>query len=313
MEMPGIQGSGDDNPLFHDDRQAAGPPCPGKKTFGTISMTKMDRRYFLGLTLAGVTAATGVYWSPVAAKPKTPRPDTDYFEKIRDFDGDHSEDIWLARDELPLLAETVAHLKRVQTKMGHGNFHLLGFDEMLRFGRNYSDIKPFTAREIEFMERIFYREAARYGFLGEKLLTHLTDNISKRQVVKIPGTGQYIAKGKSLDICHKVQRAVGDDLILTSGVRGIAKQMYLFMNKALVTKGNLSRASRSLAPPGYSYHAIGDFDVGQKGLGRLNFTKTFATTRVYRRLIDLGFTEIRYPPDNLVGVRFEPWHIKIIS
>nr|VFK49498.1 MAG: D-alanyl-D-alanine carboxypeptidase [Candidatus Kentron sp. TC] len=273
----------------------------------------MDRRNFLKLTAGGIATAGDVYWFPADAKPKTPQPDAAYLSKMRNFDGDHSEDILLKNDQLPFLDEVVAHLRRVQAKIGHGNFHLLGFDDMLRFGRNYSDVKPFTIREIEFMERIFYRKATRYGFYGEKLLPHLTDNIRKRDTVKIPHTGQYITKGQSLRMCRKVQRAVGDDLILTSGIRGIVKQMYLFLNKALSSNGNLSRASRSLAPPGYSYHAIGDFDVGQRGLGRLNFTSTFATTKVYRRLLDLGFTTIRYPPDNPFGVRFEPWHIKIVS
>nr|VFK53893.1 MAG: D-alanyl-D-alanine carboxypeptidase [Candidatus Kentron sp. TUN]VFK55729.1 MAG: D-alanyl-D-alanine carboxypeptidase [Candidatus Kentron sp. TUN] len=273
----------------------------------------MDRRYFLRLTAGGIATATSTYWSPLAAKSKTPRLDGNYFRKIENFDGDYPEDIMLEADDLLLLGQVVAHLRRVQATVGHGNFHLLGFDDMLRFGRNYSAIGSFTVREIEFMERIFYKKATRYGFFGEKLLTHLTDNISNREVAKIPRTGQYIAKGKSTEICRKMQRTVGDDLVLTSGIRGIVKQMYLFLNKLLNSDGNLSRASRSLAPPGYSYHAIGDFDVGQKGLGTLNFTKTFATTKVYRRLVNLGFTDIRYPMDNLLGVRFEPWHIKIIS
>nr|VFJ54810.1 MAG: D-alanyl-D-alanine carboxypeptidase [Candidatus Kentron sp. FW]VFJ57885.1 MAG: D-alanyl-D-alanine carboxypeptidase [Candidatus Kentron sp. FW] len=273
----------------------------------------MDRRCFLRLAAGGIATASAAYWSPVSAKPKTPPPGADYFQKIRNFDGDYLGDIILEDEELSLLAEVVAHLRRVQANIGHGNFHLLGFDRMLSIGRNYSSVMPFKAREIEFMDRLFYEEANHYGFFGEKLLTHLTDNISKREVVKIPRIGQYMAKGKSIEICREMQRAVGDDLILTSGVRGIVKQMYLFLNKALASKGNLSRASRSLAPPGYSYHAIGDFDVGQKGLGALNFTKTFATTKVYQRLTTLGFTEIRYPMDNLFGVRFEPWHIKIIS
>jgi len=278
-------------------------------------MTKMDRRYFLKLTAGGVATATVTYWSPAAgAASKTLRPDADYFKKIQNPDRDYPGDIMLESNDRLLLPEIVARLRRIQAHIGYGNFHLLGFDDMLRFSRDYStNITPFTAREIQFMERLFYEEAAHYGFFGEKLLTRLTDNVPEREMVKIPQTGQYITRGKSLEICHKIQRAVGDDLILTSGVRGVVKQMYLFLNKALASNGNLSRASRSLAPPGYSYHAIGDFDVGQKGLGALNFTKTFATTKVYRRLTSLGFMDIRYPADNLLGVRFEPWHIKIIS
>ena len=32
-----------------------------------------------------------------------------------------------------------------------------------------------------------------------------------------------------------------------------------------------------------------------------------------RRLTDLGYIDIRYPPDNDQGVRFEPWHIKAVK
>ncbi|MGI9295075.1 MAG: M15 family metallopeptidase, partial [Pseudomonadales bacterium] len=98
---------------------------------------------------------------------------------------------------------------------------------------------------------------------------------------------------------------------LTSGIRGIVKQMQLFLAKAVVTNGNLSQASRSLAPPGYSYHGIGDFDLGKVGFGLRNFTESFATTDEYKRLIDLGYVSIRYTETNPFGVRHEPWHIKI--
>ena len=88
------------------------------------------------------------------------------------------------------------------------------------------------------------------------------------------------------------------------------KQFLLFFNKAHDSGLNLSMASRSLAPPGYSFHGIGDFDVGQVGFGAANFTERFATTEVFRRLKDQGFVKLRYCRDNLLGVRFEPWHIK---
>ena len=89
------------------------------------------------------------------------------------------------------------------------------------------------------------------------------------------------------------------------------KQFLLFFNKAYKNNGNLSLASRSLAPPGYSFHGIGDFDVGQVGLGAANFNKIFTNTEVFKRLNALGYIKFRYPDKNLLGVRFEPWHIKV--
>ena len=109
----------------------------------------------------------------------------------------------------------------------------------------------------------------------------------------------------------KLKKTVGDKLYLTSGIRGVVKQFLLFLDKANDNKGNLSLASRSLAPPGYSSHGIADFDVGQVGYGALNFTETFTNTEVFKQLEDLDYISIRYPKDNLKGVRFEPWHIKV--
>jgi len=71
-------------------------------------------------------------------------------------------------------------------------------------------------------------------------------------------------------------------------------------------------ASRSLAPPGYSFHGVGDFDVGKKGYGIDNFTEKFTKTDVYKKLNDLGYIRFRYHQDNYLGVRFEPWHIKVV-
>ena len=100
--------------------------------------------------------------------------------------------------------------------------------------------------------------------------------------------------------------------MLTSGVRGVVKQYHLFMAKAVQSEGNLSRASRSLAPPGHSFHAIGDFDVGRVNGGLSNFTSDFAQTDEFKRLQDLGFVKIRYTTDNEYGVRYEPWHIRVV-
>ncbi len=79
---------------------------------------------------------------------------------------------------------------------------------------------------------------------------------------------------------------------------------------------NLSAASRSLAPPGYSWHAQHDFDIGLKS-GKLkpyNFRKEFITTPLFVTLFSNGFIhlrDLRYRQENELGVRFEPWHIRV--
>ncbi len=111
---------------------------------------------------------------------------------------------------------------------------------------------------------------------------------------------------------NQLEKDVGPNLVLTSGVRSVVKQLQLFLAKLESSKGNLSLTSRSLAPPGHSYHGIGDFDVGKKGYGKLNFTSEFSNTTEYKKLIELKYVDIRYTKDNSVGVRYEPWHIKVV-
>lgn len=236
----------------------------------------------------------------------------DYLEKIQNFDHNHTKDIYIYDGEFELLKQTIARLDRVQKLVGYGNFNLLSFDETLHYARNYPKIGLFTQKEKEFLEKIFFKDATHYGFMGNKVLTNLTTRISKSSTLKIPGSGHYLFKGDTLKVYKKIKKDIGKNIVLTSGIRGIVKQIHLFLAKAMETNGNLSRASRSLAPPGHSYHGIGDFDVGKKGFGHLNFTTKFSETNEYKRLCDLGYILIRYPKDNPYGVRYEPWHIKIV-
>lgn len=43
----------------------------------------------------------------------------------------------------------------------------------------------------------------------------------------------------------------------------------------------------------------------------LCFTESFAQTREYETLMELGYVAMRYSERNPYGVRHEPWHIKI--
>jgi len=67
------------------------------------------------------------------------------------------------------------------------------------------------------------------------------------------------------------------------------KQFLLFLNKAYQNDDNISLASRSLVPPDYFFHGVGDFDVGQVGFGAANFTELFTTTPIYKRLSEIGY------------------------
>lgn len=235
----------------------------------------------------------------------------DYIHKITNFDQTAAPDYSIEKAKLPILLSVRNRFKRVQKLSGYANFSLLGIDDALKIGKSYSSVGAFTREEIDFLEMLFYRDSSIYGFMGRKPLQSLTSVIETKNTIKVSGSGQYLYKGDALSKYMAIKNKIGDDVILTSGIRGMAKQFYLFLNKAVKSEGNLSKASRSLAPPGYSLHGTGDFDVGQRRYGVANFSIEFTKTPVYRELIKSGFSDFRYTKNNTLGVRFEPWHIKV--
>ncbi len=279
----------------------------------------MKRRYLLkvlGLGSIGLGIAQDVlartiqsYFAGVKSVPDDEL--KDYLHKIQNFNVPHEDDVLIDSNLYTTFESTVMRLRRLQKLVGHGNFNILNFPDGLSLARNYSKVGKFTKRELRFMEITFYEDGQRYGFLGEKPLKEITDQVKKKDVIKIPYSGNYLYKERSIEIFENIKKELGDQVVLTSGIRSVMKQFLLFLNKVYNSDGNLSLASRSLAPPGYSFHGNGDFDVGQAGYGKLNFTGHFTETEVYKRLSELGYLKLRYPQDNQLGVRYEPWHIKI--
>jgi len=238
-------------------------------------------------------------------------PIKDYLYKVRNPDIGFTDDVYLDTGEQQLLVSVLQRLERLRAHVGDGNFSTLSFDEAVSVANRQVSVGQFSEQELAFMEMIYGRDAKDYGFYGAKQVTSLTQRITSSATIKIPNSGNYLFKGESLEKYSKIRTALGEEVVLTSGIRGIVKQFYLFLNKTHRHGGNLSLASRSLAPPGYSYHGIGDFDIGQKGFGKQNFTEQFESTPVYRFLTERGYIDNRYWRDNLLGVRYEPWHIKL--
>jgi zinc D-Ala-D-Ala carboxypeptidase len=299
---------------------------------------EMERRSFLKVVSAGITlAACGCanHWPRLLSRtvnsenPDPPREVSDFAEvnanrtnntapvadthshsKVTNFDQDFPDDIFCEKHRLEMIQALLQKFRAVQRRVGDGNFNLLGMDEF--FGQAALTSRgPLSREEKMLLEELFFYDAKKYGFYGEKNFHRFTDSIRKEDVRKIAGTGHFLRKGDSEETYARLRRDVGDSIILTSGVRSLAKQFHLFLEKTAVSNGNLSKASRSLAPPGYSFHGHQDFDVGKVGYGLSNFTDDFARTEEYKRLEALGYVEIRYTAANDLGVRFEPWHIKV--
>ena len=221
-------------------------------------------------------------------------------------------DIPLPESDWPTLQSTLDRFSRIQAIVGFGNFCILGFDDSRRIAKNYSKVGAFTPQELVFLDKMFHTDAGIYGFLGDKTFHNMSDTIAASKIQKLPGTGNYLYKGRPQQIYHRLSNDIGDQVVLTAGVRGMAKQFYLFLGKVKKSGGNLSLASRIIAPPGYSYHGVGDFDVGKVGFGVANFTTRFSDTAVYKKMIQLDYVVFRYPQNTQLGVQFEPWHIQVV-
>ncbi len=222
------------------------------------------------------------------------------------------QDIFTTQEEYGYLLLTRSKLAKVQRTVGYGKFNLISFDETLTIAKNSPKIGEFTNGEIAFLEKIFYDNPNKYGFYGIKTAEKLTDSINKSDTIKINGTGHYLFRGKSYENYNRILKDVGRDIVLTSGIRSIPKQMSLYLDKIYTSKGNISEASRVIAPPTYTHHAISDFDVGKKGFGNKNFSTYFTTTEEFKNLIKLNYVSIRYTENNKDGVIYEPWHIQVV-
>lgn len=219
--------------------------------------------------------------------------------------------IYLEYKEFASLSTLNQRLKRLRAYVGYANFNTISYQEALYFARNYTQIGTFTQEELTLIDKLFFEDPRKYGFYGKRTCENIENEMSQNELIKVPYTGHFIFKGKPQEKFERLSKDVGETLVLTSGVRNVIKQLSLYVSKIDSCGGNITKASISLAPPGYSYHTIGDFDVGRKGWGYKNFTASFAQTQEFYRLRDLDYIRIRYTHDNKDGVRFEPWHVEI--
>ena len=224
----------------------------------------------------------------------------------------YKPDSYLTAAQYDTLLSLDTKLSKIRRHVGFGNFNLISYDESLKIAKLNPKIGEFTYDEISLIDRFFYDDPVKYGFYGERTCYDLNNKISKKEVVKIPRTGHYIFKGTPTRDYARIIGDIGDTLYLTSGVRNVMKQLSLYCSKLKRLKGNITQTSRDIAPPSHSFHTIGDFDVGKMGLGSRNFTSDFAKTVEFEKMTKLDYISIRYSPNNLDGVRFEPWHVKII-
>lgn len=200
-------------------------------------------------------------------------------------------------------------LNTVQNHVGYVRFNTISFDEMLKIAAHCK--KSLTPYEVGYIETIFYGDPRRYGFYGERTVPRLTAITPEKDLVYIKKSGHFLLRGAATEKYTTIKKLIGDELILTSGVRAPVKQLHLFLKKMVSEGGDLRLTSTSIAPPGFTFHSVGDFDIGKVGYGYGNFSPKFQETDVFKKLYDGGYITIRYTHGNPYGVRYEPWHIKV--
>ncbi len=137
------------------------------------------------------------------------------------------------------------------------------------------------------------------------------------------GTGsdrrtEYLDREAAAAFAAMVTAAQAQDIALIpiSGFRSVTDQTALFQRQ-VQRQGSEDAAARLSAPPGYSEHHSGyALDIGDGDRPQTDVTYTFGETAAYQWLqenaAEFGF-ELSFPPNNLQGVNFEPWHWRFVN
>jgi LAS superfamily LD-carboxypeptidase LdcB len=113
---------------------------------------------------------------------------------------------------------------------------------------------------------------------------------------------------------HQMKKEVGHNLIVQSGYRSPAYQLFVFLFQLKENSWDFKKTLSSVDLPGYSEHAAHEGQAldlrAEKFLGPLR-AYDFSRTPSYRWLLDnaheFGFS-LSYPEGNEHGIDFEPWH-----
>jgi len=241
-------------------------------------------------------------------KSGTETADQDYFDRMVAADDVFENDQFLSPVELEMAREVVERLRDVEAFVGHGRFTTLSFKTVFKHSAGLAS-RRFTVADIRFLRDIFNRSSELLGFNGPRISDQFLAGHPQDALTFYPKYGEYLLSGEASGQFERLQAELGASVMLTSGYRGHPKQMLLYLEKVVESEGNLSLASRNRAPAGYSFHFTGDFDVGDVALGEQSFSRRFLKTAIYQSMLRAGWVKWRYPSHNLLGVRFEPWHI----
>ncbi len=178
-------------------------------------------------------------------------------------------------------------------------------------------------------EKFMAADPAEYGFKGPKL------GVKEVPIDPVKVEGQIYIEGQEVKdlpapfvsqttfaqfqkMSKQVEKDLERPLLVASGYRSPAYQMYLFLYYLWYLKFDYPNVFNRVALPGYSEHGDGErhaIDVMTVYGSPSNPRPTdFEYTQEYAWLTknaqSYGFV-LTYPKDNLHGVMFEPWHWRL--
>ncbi|HID98410.1 MAG TPA: hypothetical protein EYP57_09545, partial [Thermodesulfobacteriaceae bacterium] len=254
----------------------------------TAGITRRDFLVFSGLLAAGTflpcqeTYAVPddldqIYSKIISQIHKTPDPDMGL-----------EDDVWATPSQTLMIYSCLDKLNRVQRLTGFGKFNYICMKKTLllawqrrktgRFkGSEPETTIPFTTKEKDFMRSFFGLDAANYGFYGKRVVCDMEYSIRPDELQYMGG--HYIRKGPAMDRFRKIKdqverhpalvNLISDpvknslDMVITSGIRNIPKQMRLFFNKAVKLQG---------IPPQKYFYTI-DYEKAEKQRVSINRIK----------------------------------------
>lgn len=132
---------------------------------------------------------------------------------------------------------------------------------------------------------------------------------------------QYLPEGvyaKYKEMMAAMQKDIGRRLLVESGYRSSAYQLYLFVYYLKNHEYSIRETVKWVALPGYSEHGAPahqaiDF-INESGINGEYDTKEFEALPEYRWLLtraaEFGFA-LSYPKDAASGITYEPWHWRL--
>ena len=224
----------------------------------------------------------------------------------------------LASSESVLLHSTLQHLAPLITaKKRDGSANLLTWEELYH---------PLAVEEQGFVDAIRAIKAEALGstshYFGESAGPSSLVSVGPQQILKDGAPAPLDMQFLPNDVheayetmMQAMERDLGRRLLVESGYRSPAYQLYLFMFYLPSHEESIRETNRHVALPGYSEHgnpqrqAI-DF-INQDGINGEDHPEAFEALPEYAWLAQhaaqFGFS-LSYPRNNPHHTAFEPWH-----